>query len=245
MIGQFFPFFSFGIIFQVLALVHFIRKQPSTYWIWVILFLGPVGALVYLAVEALPELGDPGTFKFISRGSRIKHVRAAILDNPSAGNYEELGQLYLDAGKWSDAKQAYDHAISARTDSPDPFYRRGIAEIELGQFDAAVGDLERAVSADANYDFQRAAGLLAHAYAKTGKFDKAGALFAAVTRTSTLTETQLHYAEFLASQGKAPEARELAQRILSKRATMPGFQKRRERPLFRQTRKVLKTLAKS
>ena len=67
------------------------------------------------------------------------------MENPSAGNYEELGQLYIDDGKWQKARDAYNRSISARTDSPDPFYRRAIAEIELGEYLAAVPDLERAV----------------------------------------------------------------------------------------------------
>jgi hypothetical protein len=57
-----------------------------------------------------------------------------------------------------------------------------------------------------------------------------------------LTETQLHYAEFLQSQGRKDEARELGQRILHKRASMPGFLKRRERPLYRQTKSLLRGL---
>ncbi len=88
--------FSIGGILVIAALVHFIRKRPDFFWLWVILFLGPLGALVYLAVEALPELTDPGAFKFVSRGSRKRELEAAVVENPSAGNYEELGQIYLD-----------------------------------------------------------------------------------------------------------------------------------------------------
>ena len=40
--------------------------------------------------------------------------------------------------KWAKAKAAYDKAISARTDSVDPFYRRAVAEYELGDFQAAL-----------------------------------------------------------------------------------------------------------
>ena len=56
-----------------------------------------------------------------------------------------------------------------RTDSPDPFYRRGVAATLMGDFTAAVPDLERVVTQDAQYDFYRAAGLLAHCYAHTGR----------------------------------------------------------------------------
>ena len=224
---------------MVLAVIHWIRRRPDTYWIWIIIFLGPIGAIIYLAVEALPEMRDPEFFKVFPRRRRMRELAAIVQENPSAGNYEELGQLYLDDGKWQKARDAYNKSISARTDSPDPFYRRAIAEIELGDFTAAVPDLERAVAADPKFDFQRAAGLLAFAYARTGQPEKASALFADVTRTSTLTETQYHYAEFLAEQGRKAEAREWLQRIIAKRRSQPGFLKRRERKWYWLTRKLL------
>src|SRR5579864_6010299 len=198
-------FYPWGILLQIFAIVHFIRRRPDGYWIWIILFLGPVGALVYLFVEALPDLGLVGhSFKVFPRRRRISELRTAILDNPSAGNYEELADLYLDEKQFGGARESYDKAISSRTDSPDPFYRRGIAEIELGDFPAAVPDLERAVKSDPDYDFHRAKGLLAWAYAQTGQAEKADALFLEATRISTISETYYHYALFLESQGRSP-----------------------------------------
>jgi hypothetical protein len=235
-------FFGIGGILVIVAILHFIRKRPDFYWLWIILLLGPIGALIYLAVEALPELTDPGTFKFVARGSRKRELEAAVVDNPSAGNYEELGQIYLDEEKWAKAKDAYDRAISSRTDSIDPFYRRAVAKMKLGMFDAALPDLQRTVAEDPRYDFQRSGGLLAYAYWKTGQPERAAQMFEAVTRTSTLTETQYHYAEFLAAQGKKTEARELLEHILAKRRTMPGFQKRRDRPWFRKTKALRDSL---
>lgn len=231
-----------GLGLIALALIHFARKRPDTYWLYIILFLGPIGALIYLAVEAAPELGDPGTFRWIDRKKRIRMLEAAIHDNPSAGNYEELGLLHLDAGNWRQSKECFDRAITKRTDHVDPFYRRAVAEIELGDFVAARDDLEKVMAKDRGYDFHRGLGLMAHAYAKTGDVEKAGKSFEDAIRISTLTETQLHYAEFLAAQGFRKEAREMAEGILHKRASMPGFLKRRERPLFRQTKSLLRSL---
>lgn len=242
---MFFGFMRFGLLgigLMALALLHYVRKRPDGYWIYIILFLGPIGALIYLAIEAAPELGDPGTFKFLDRRKRIRMLESAIHDNPSAGNFEELGQLHLDAGEWKRARECFDLSINKRTDSIDPFYRRAIAEIELGDFPAARADLERVVSRDKGYDFHRALGLMAYALAKTGDPDNAEKNYQEVLRISTLTETQLHYAQFLAEHDRKSEARELAERILHKRASMPGFLKRRERPLFRQTKTLLRNL---
>jgi hypothetical protein len=242
MISHFFSWGIFGVVLMVMALVHFVRRQPSFYWLFLIIFLGPLGALIYLAIEWLPELFDPGAFRFVERGRRGREVEAAIRQNPSAGNYEELGLLRLDKGDWSGARSCFDRALEQRTDSIDPFYRRGLAEIELGDYAAARADLEHVVTADAGYDFQRAAGLLALADWKTGDIDRAQRLFEQILRTSTLTETQLNYAEFLAETGCREEAKQQSLRIRDKRAGMPGFQRRRERKLFRRNSALLRRL---
>ncbi len=103
-------------------------------------------------------------------------------------------------------------------------------------------DLERAVSSDPDYDFHRAKGLLAWAYAQTGQAEKANAMFREATRISTISETYYHYALFLQSQGRVAEAREWARKILDKKPTMPGYLRRRERPWFRRASALLAKL---
>jgi len=49
--------YPWGLILQGLAVVHFIRRRPDNYWIFVILFLGPIGAAIYLFAEVLPDFG--------------------------------------------------------------------------------------------------------------------------------------------------------------------------------------------
>jgi len=239
-------FYPWGFLLQGLAIVHFIRRRPDTYWFYVILFLGPVGAIVYLLVEALPDIGLVGqSFKVFPRRKRIGQLEAIIRDNPSPGNYEELGDLYMDDGKIPQAREAFDRAIAARADTPDPFYRRGVCAIQMGDFAAAVPDLERVVAKQSDYDFQRAAGLLAHAYAQTGQKEKAESLFRRVTMTSTLSETYLNFADLLASEQRTDEAREWTQKVLDKKPTMPSYLRRRERPWFRRANEMLKKLSRA
>ena len=240
MLGLFYPY---GIILQALAILHFVRRRPDGFWLWVIIVGGGLGALVYIVAEVIPDAGLlRGTFQVFPRRKRIKHLEAAILDNPSIGNYEELGDLYLDDGQFAKARECFDRVISPRTDSADPFYRRALAAIALGDRQAAADDLARAVAIDPKYDYHRAAGLLAHTLAQLGKHDEAAARFADVTQVSTLSETQLNYASFLAATGRTAEAREWAQRVLAKKPTMPAYMRRRERPWFRKAAALIKTL---
>ena len=233
--------YPWGLILQGLAVLHFIRRRPDTYWIYIILFLGPPGALVYLLAEAVPDAGLVGeSFKVFPRRKRIGALEIAIRDNPSAGNYEELGDLYMDDGKLAQARAAFDKAIAARADTTDSFYRRGVCALLLGDAAAALPDLQRVLREEPRYDFNRAIGLLAQAYAKTGEKEKAEAVFREATERSTVSETYLNFAELLESEGRTGEAREWAQKVLDKKPTIPGFQRRRERPWFRRARKILK-----
>jgi hypothetical protein len=232
--------FPWGVILQAIALVHFIRRRPDTVWIYIIVFLGPLGALVYIFMEVLPDLGLlRQSFDSFGRRKRIKQLEAVVIENPAAGNYEELADLLLDEKKFARARECYDKAITSRGD-PDPIYRRGIAEIQLGDFAAAVADLEDVASRDDKYDFNRAIALLAHAYANTAQPEKAEALFKLATDRSTLSETYLNYAAFLASQNRNVEARDWAQRVLARKSTIPRYLQRRERPWFRKAAALLK-----
>ena len=99
-------FFPWGVILQALAIVHFIRRRPDGIWLWVIVFLGPIGALVYIFMEVLPDVTLlRQSFEGYGRRKRIKYLEGVVLQNPSAGNYEELADLYLDEGKFARARQ--------------------------------------------------------------------------------------------------------------------------------------------
>lgn len=234
-------FYPWGLLLQVAAIIHFIRRRPDTYWIFVILFLGPIGALVYLVVEAAPDLGLLNqSFKGISRRKRIATLELMIRDNPSAGNYEELGELCMEDGKLQQAREAFNKAIAARSNTLDCFYRRGVCAVLLGDATSALPDLEKVIAKEPSYDFNRGPALLAQAYALTGQKEKAEALFRRVVVTSTLSETYLNFADLLASEGRNAEAREWAQKVLEKEPTMPRYLRRRERPWFQRARKTLK-----
>src|SRR5438093_6620953 len=93
----FFSFlFPWSLILQAIALIHFIRRRPDGYWLFIIVFLGPMGALVYIAMEVVPDLGLlRASLDAFSRRKRIAQLEAIVVDNPAVGNFEELADLCL------------------------------------------------------------------------------------------------------------------------------------------------------
>jgi hypothetical protein len=237
-------FYPWGVILQALAIVHFIRRRPDSYWLWIIIFGGGLGAIVYLAVEALPDaVLLKNAFGILPRRQRIRQLQAEVAINPAPGNYEELGDLYLQNKQYRKARECFDRAITSRSDSLDPHYRRALAALGMNDFAAAIPDLEKVVRSEPGYDFHRAMGLLAHAYAEHGERQKAEAAFSSAVQQSTLSEIYYYYADFLAHSGRREEAREWANRLLERKRSMPGFQRRRDRPWFRRAQSLRKQLS--
>ena len=171
--GYFGFFYPWGLILQAIALIHFVQRRPNGMWLWAILVFPP-GALLYIVVEVLPDLSLARQwYDRLGRRKRIRGLEALVLANPSPGNYEELGDLYLDDRQFAKARACFDRVISPRTEDADPFYRRGLAAMALGDHQAAVADLEQTVRIDPKYDYQRAAGLLAHELGQVGRTDEA------------------------------------------------------------------------
>jgi hypothetical protein len=235
------------LLLTVFALVHFFKRGSGNYlWVFLIIFLGPVGSLVYIIVEVLPELraGHASSGWMVKR-KRLKELEAAVLDNPSAGNYEELADLHLQDQNYARARECFDRAISSRTDLPDSFYGRAICSLHLGDTQKAIPDLETVLTMDRKHDYGRAMGLLAYCYAQTGQADAAEKLFREALTTSTLSETQFRFAEFLATQGKSDEASDWAERVVNKRTTLSGPLHRADEHWIRQAKSLLKQLSAS
>lgn len=236
-------FYPWGFLVQGLALLHFVRRRPETYWLYIIFFGGFLGAAVYIAAEVIPDFGLlRGVFQGFGRRSRIQAVETAILDNPSPGNYEELAELYFDQKQYAKGREALNHAITARSDSLHPFYLRARCALALGDFAGAIPDLQRVVASDQKFDYYRAAGLLADAYARTGRLDEAAQTFEQPVQFSTTPELLYNYASFLKTAGRVEEAREWAKRLMGKKRSLPRYMQRVERPWFRKGKALEKEL---
>jgi tetratricopeptide (TPR) repeat protein len=242
--GLGFLVYPWGLIVQGIALWHFVKRRPENYWFYIIIFGGVLGAGVYVVVEMVPDLGLlGGVFQAFGKRSRIQSLETLILDNPSAGNLEELAELYFEQKNFKKAREALDRAISARSDSPHAFYLRAKSALAMGDYAAAIPDLQYVLAKDAKFDYYRATGLLGDAYARTGDLEKAAIYFATAAQYSTTPELLYNYANYLKLAGNKEEAREWAQKLAAKKRTLPSYMRRVERPWFRKGKALQKELA--
>lgn len=235
--------YPWGLIVQGIAVVHFLKRRPENYWLFVIIFGGILGAVVYVVVEMIPDLGLlQGAFHRFGRRSRIGELETQVLDNPSAGNLEELAELYFEQKKYEQARDRLNRAIADRNDSLHAFYLRARSALGMGNYADAIPDLEYVVGKDPKFDHYRATGLLGDAYARTGDLDRAAISFALAAQYSTTPETLYNYANYLKLTGKVEDAREWAGKLAAKKRTLPRYMQRTERPWFRKGKVLQKEL---
>src|SRR5260221_14144615 len=105
LIGLFYPW---SLVLQAMAVLHFVRRRPDSYWLWIILIGGGLGALVYMAAEIVPDAEFlRGSLNALSRRRRGRELETIILDNPSIGNRDGLADLYLAEGGFAAAGHLY------------------------------------------------------------------------------------------------------------------------------------------
>jgi hypothetical protein len=238
-----FLFYPWGFVVQAFAIWHFIKRRPENYWFYIILFGGVLGAGVYICVEVIPDLGLlRGIFQGFGKRSRIRALETLILDNPSAGNLEELAELQFEQKNYAEARKALTQAISSRNDSPHAFYLRAKSSLGLADYVDAIPDLERVVARDPKFDYYRATGLLGDAYARTGDLHKAATYLQPAANFSTTPETLYNYANYLKLAGRKQESLEWLQKLALKKRTLPNYMKRVERPWFGKGKALQKEL---
>ena len=95
--------FPWNLVLQAIAIVHFIRRRPDNYWLWIILIGGWIGAVVYIFAEVL----EPEVKERIS-----KEAAARVLD--VALDYARQARACLNGELHGDELEALTHAVVDR-----------------------------------------------------------------------------------------------------------------------------------
>jgi hypothetical protein len=65
-------------------------------------------------MEVVPDFGLlRQSYDMFGRRKRIAQLEAVVQENPAAGNFEELADLYLDSGEYAKARACYDRRSPA------------------------------------------------------------------------------------------------------------------------------------
>lgn len=230
-----------GIVFQVLMVIHYFRNRPEFWWLFVIFFFGPLGALIYFVVEVVPGMNwKPPAIQRFERRRRKQWLERVTAESPSQEAVAELAQIVATEGDHARAAELFSEAIERDPEDLDSRFGRGLSRLERGEIDPAVADLAEVVRADADFKFYEAALALGRAYEQQGEDEKAARAYQDILDRTPLSAAYYHLARLLAKHGQTDRARELMQEILNKQTGLPRYLRRQERPWVWKARAFLK-----
>jgi hypothetical protein len=209
------PIFGLGLIFSIALCVHVVRTGQNMMWLYLILFLSPIGGIVYLIAVVVPSLtGGPTARKAreaaretLDPGRDYRIAKQAVDDSPTVYNRMRMAAAAGALGRWDEAEALY-RAAAQGVHAEDPALAYGLAHalVELGRYAEAAPRLEALEAA--NPRTPQTALQLARAYEGLGRLADADAPYQYAAARLPGLEGIARQAAFLARTGRRAEARE-------------------------------------
>lgn len=235
-------------IFTVAALIHYFRTRPSFIWFWIIIFLGPLGTIIYFAVNVvMPLLGVGGDMVenkvtlTLDERRRIRELQHKIEETPLPYDYAQLGELLYKRGDFAKAEPVLRQAVKNIDDEPESRYWLALTLEKLGKAEESVKHLQPIVAEDPRYKFGEAYLAYARSLATAGQTEKALAAFRKVLDRSTFPEARVRYGLLLGENGNPDEARRQLEQAVREVRDLPKHNLRAARPFIRQAKTWLAT----
>jgi hypothetical protein len=232
-------------------IVHCIKTGRNFIWIWVMVLLHPIGSLIYVAVEVLPEL-------FRSRMTRraVRDVKKAL--NPE-GDLKRLAQR-AEIGGSVEARQRHAEELMRRGRNEeaiaefrlsltglyehDPNLLLGLARAQFaaGLVSEARATLDEVIKH--NPDFRSPDGhlLYARALEEEGQVERALEEYKTLSGYYPGAEATVRYAGLLRAQGQTQTAIEVLRALLEQAAIAPRHYRRAQEQWLRQAERELAAL---
>jgi len=202
------------LLIPVLLCVHVVRTGQQLFWIFVIVFLGPIGWLIYGAAVLLPDLFGGTRAKRMGMAARdaldpgreYRQARAAVDETPTVHNQMRLAAAAAHMGRWDEAEQLYGAAAQGiHADDPALLLGRANALIELGRAPEALPLVEKLVAEQAARNPSTALAQ-ARVLEALGRFGEAEDAYQFAAGRLPGLEALARYAAFLAAIGRRQEA---------------------------------------
>ena len=230
--------------------VHVARTGRQMYWIMILILAPFLGSVIYFFAEYLPEMRHSTVARKSARvvkslvdpNRELREARLAFDRTPTVDNRSRLAEALMARGDFDEAIDQW-QACASGPYAKDAKFRRGLARAQLaaGRHAAAAATLE-SLFADSPQEAQGEPALwLAQALTQVDEA-RALAAFEQAMRAHDGTETQAAYGLYLASLGRAAEARRLLEGVLHNARVGTASSRELNRASIDQARAALKAL---
>ena len=229
------PGFFLSLVTAILLCWHAVKTGRNSMWLWIILMLQPLGGLVYIALNIVPDLVGGTTARRIGHAARetldphreYREAKAAHEETPTVRNQSRLATAAVHMRRYEEAEALY-RAAAQGVHAEDPVLLLGLANalLELHRPADALDVLEKLGNDAAHGRTPAAALALGRAYEDLGRTEEADTALQWASQHLPGFEGLARYAAFMARNGRREEAQEAVVELDKRLAKLkPQFRK--------------------
>jgi hypothetical protein len=225
------PWLLLVFVFQAWMFVDALRRQE---WIWaVFIFIGfGLSAVLYyfFVYRAAAPAGTSG-FELPGAQSRarIRQLQAQIHHLDNAYHHFQLGDVYFQKGKFTDAEKCYRAALQRDPKDIDARAHLGQCLLRLKRPAEARPLLEGVVGEKPEHDYGHTMMALAETLTELGETGNALLYWQHIVQNHSYPRAKVQLAELYAAQNQPDAARAELKDVLSDDPHAPAYQRRRDR----------------
>lgn len=232
--------------FQVICILHALKTNHRD-WIYILIFLPGVGAIIYIIREILPNIRTRGigdSINSLFAGGRIKELERNLRIADTDANKLRLAEEYArqkDFGKAMDLTGSCLKGIYAN--NPGMMLDMGRYSFGAGRYAESLSWLDKALREKNNrFDKPEDELLYARALDQSGDKLRAETAYKQIIRVHHSMEGRYHYGLLLKDAGRTEEARSQFRTVLDERNLHPGHVRRANAQWVTASRKALAKL---
>lgn len=241
--------FGLSAVLQFLCLVHMVRSGRPYWWTWIIVAGSFLGVGVYFVTQVLPDLqNDPRArraardlHKKLDPTRDLRRLRDELARADTVQNRLRLAGEFMDLGEHAEAEGILQACLKGlhATDA-DIMLALARAQFAQGKASETVATLDALIAA--NPGFKSADGhlLYARALEALDKPEAALAEYDVLDDSYPGEEARVRKAELLRKLGRDADARETAQKTLSRVRISPPYYRKAQREWTTRAEQLLK-----
>jgi len=239
-------FYYIVLALDIFCVIHMIRRGTVNRWLWLVIVIPVVGAIVYLYYEVLsarrintPKI-DIGSV--LNPGSKIKKLEDELRFTDTFANKVKLADAYLSSGQTDKAIELYQASLAgAFIENEYVLAQLMVAYFEKGEYDKVI-ELAKKIYKLPQFPRSKAHMLYAQALEKTGNMEQAEAEFKLMKGRFSYFEQRYQYGLFLMRAGRNEEAANIFADMLNEEKHLSAVERRTGREWFARAKDELRKI---
>lgn len=247
------PLFLIPYALQLLCVVHAIKNNKNTSWIWIVLFVPYVGGLAYILVEIVPGFTGAGgmdtvrstLIDFINPNQKFETVKQKASYSPSYKNLIDYADMLLERKDYGEALRIYESQNEGIfRGERELVYRIALANYYCGDYPKALELVRGLFQEDEKLlKSSRESLLYLQILEKTEDPERVKEEYRAVNERIRNNTIEIPYLTYLLELGDSAEAQRVIDRIRDDEKSMKIHNVRYDRRFYKEAYRLERALS--